>query len=252
MFRELMPYFGGDHSKTDKQKANARMRGGGKISMENWKIIGQFVAVLNHVIEVFKKLGASSDILSWLVGEGKDFFEQKVLTPLVEEFRQTERVQVLNGNTILVNLDAPPRLPFAGAVIHNTPKGKGWVRVERRGADLFVDGKKVILPISDRQKGDGVISGIELQAELESKSVLHPNIMDALVEKAPHLIPEYWKRNEAGETLYIFFWDVVFRNPSDGNLFVWSFCWDDGAWNRFYDWLQFDWRRQRPSAQLAS
>ncbi|OHA17137.1 MAG: hypothetical protein A3H57_03785 [Candidatus Taylorbacteria bacterium RIFCSPLOWO2_02_FULL_43_11] len=221
-----------------------------KGNVENWKIIGRFLAVLNHIVEVFKKLEVSLDILEWLVGEGKEFFEKSVLTPLVAEFRKTERVRVVNETTIMVNLDAPPRLPFEGAVVANIPKGKGWVEVERRTDGLYVDGKNAILHLSDNQKGKLVIVGTEFRKELEKMDVLHPNIMDALCDHL-RLIPEDWKKNEDGEILYIHFWDVVFRD-SDDNLFVRCFYWDDGSWCRYYGRLGVDWDRLDPAAVRAS
>ncbi len=39
---------------------------------------------------------------------------------------------------------------------------------------------------------------------------------------------------------------------SDGNLYVRYLYWDDGAWNRNYNWLDNDWNVQNPAAMLAS
>jgi hypothetical protein len=201
--------------------------------------------------EVCKKSSIDAlAILEWMVGEGRDIVEKEFWTPLIARFKETRRFEIVDKMTIRVNLDAPPRLPFEGAVVHNKPKGKGWVEVKRKGNELFVDGKKVILPLSEKQKGDKTVVGTELLKELEKKPVLHPNIMDALCEH-PHLIPDSWKQNEEKETLYIFFWDVVLRD-SDGNLYVRYFFWFVGAWFRSYRRLGCDFSRQDPAAQLAS
>lgn len=220
--------------------------------MEGWKLIGQLQAVVLHLAEVCKKFGIDAvAILEWMVGEGREVMEKEFWTPLVERFKQTLLVEVVDNMTIRVNLNVPPQLPFTGAVVHNKPKGTGWVEVKRVGDDLFVDGKKIVLTLSKRQKGMNTIPGMELLDELKRNPVLHPNIMDALCEYR-HLIPESWKRNTDGETLFIYFWDVVFRG-ADGDFVVRCFFWDDGAWDRYYSYvLGFGWHRQRPAAELAS
>ncbi len=222
--------------------------------MEGWKIIGQLQAVVLHLTEVCKKSGVDAiGILEWMVGEGREIVENEFWNPLVLKFRETRRIEVVDATTIRVNLDSSPRLPFAGALVHNKPKGKGWVEVKRVGQDLFVDGKKVGHHFSDRQKGDGVIPGKELFQELEARKTcqLHPNVMDALVETAPHLIPEWMKQNADEEMLFNYCWDVVFRDAG-GFLCVRYFYWDGGAWGRGCRWLASGWGRRRPAVELAS
>lgn len=75
--------------------------------------------------------------------------------------------------------------------------------------------------------------------------------MDALIEVAPHLIPEWMKQNKEGEVLFNYCWDVVF-DDAVGGLYVQCFCWRDGEWRRRYDWLLSDWDRQNPALELAS
>ena len=220
--------------------------------MEGWKLIGQLQAAILHLAEVCKKSQIEAfAILEWMVGEGREVVEKEFWTPLIARFRETRRFEVVDKMTIRVNLSAAPRPPFDGAVVENIPKGKGWVTVKRERDDLFVDGKKIILPLSESQKGDKTIVGSELRKEVEKKPVLHPNIMDALIEAAPHLIPDSWKENEDGETLYIFFWDVIFRGAVSP-LCVRCFYWRAGAWRRYCSGLDYDFLRQNPAAQLAS
>jgi len=140
-------------------------------------------------------------------------------------------------------------LPFDGAQIE-FQIGNGWVKVEKRGDGLYVDGRKVILHQSKRQKDGNVIQGHEFREELSGKPVLHPNIMDALLEY-PSFIPEDWKKDENGNTRFIFFWAVIFRGAV-GGLFVRYFCWGDGRWGRGCDWLDDDWGGDDPAALLAS
>lgn len=159
--------------------------------------------------------------------------------------------KVISKNTILVNLDALPKLPFDGAEIE-CQTGSGWVKVEKREDGLlYVDGCKVILYLSERQKNDQVIKGHELRNELSGKPVLHPNILDALLAN-PHLIPEDWK-DENGKNPCIFFWAVIFRHPNDKQLCVRCFYFLEGQWPRDYArWLIKDWPGAGPAALLTN
>ncbi|OHA59581.1 MAG: hypothetical protein A2589_01835 [Candidatus Vogelbacteria bacterium RIFOXYD1_FULL_46_19] len=152
-----------------------------------------------------------------------------------------------------VDLGAPPHLPFddAEVVKHD---GKGVVEIELRSDDnLYIDGKKVILHLSERQMGDNRVIGHELRQELEGgdQVLLNSNVLDYLYDH-PELSPEHWKQNEQGETHYIFFWGSIFRDPSNGLLCVRFLFWDDGGLDRDYRWLDYDWDRQDPSASVAS
>ena len=167
-----------------------------------------------------------------------------------------ERIQVLSRTVILVDLNAPPELPFDGATIEpNTSStcriGSGWVRVEKREDGLYVDGRKVILYLSEQQK-NGRMSGHELREELTGKPVLllHPNILDALLEH-PDFIPEDWKNDESENSRCIFFWAVIFRG-SDGALCVRCIFFYSRRWHWNYRWLGYGWDDLLPAALLAS
>ena len=125
------------------------------------------------------------------------------LVPLV-------RVRTINESAIMVNLDTLPILPFESAKVY-FQTGSGWVKVEKRENGLYVDDHKVILYLSERQKGKNKIEGYELCKELSEKPVLHPNILDALKEHS-HLIPKELGRDERGAIREIFFWSVIFND----------------------------------------
>jgi hypothetical protein len=163
---------------------------------------------------------------------------------------------VVDENTIRVNLDAPPILPFDGATV-KTNKGGGWVEVQKRADGLYIDGRKVIQFRSECQKGDKVIKGYELRDEVKNLPVLHPNIMDALYEHG-HLIPEEWKYDENGNIIYTFFWAVRYGD-SDGSGCVRYLSWrssgarnQSGVWNKHYLWVTRVWCDRHPAAVLAS
>lgn len=156
----------------------------------------------------------------------------------------------LGPTTIKVNLDAAPKLPFSGAEVERHI-GDGWAIVEKRSDGLYVSGRKVIQHLSKRQQNGKSLKGYELREELTGKPILNANLLDALYENT-HLIPEDWKKDEQGNTRYIFFWGTIYRG-SDGNLSVRYLFFNDGAWRRRYcRWLGRDWRGYDPAASLAS
>lgn len=227
------------------------MRGGGKGIVENWKVIGRFLALLNHVVEVFKKVDVAVDILEWIVGEGKEKFEQNFLLPLIEEFKKTRRSYRVDEFTIMVNLDAPLRSPFPHAKIEKKPLGTGWVEVKRVGDKLFVGGREFILSLTDAQK-TGTVPGHDLRTEMEKDEAanVHPNVVDALVEEYPKLLPDSFKVDAKGKTRFIYLWGVIFRGV--GGLFVRVFCFDTAGWHRDCGNLGSGWAARDPAARLAS
>ena len=132
-------------------------------------------------------------------------------------------------------------------------EGRGRVSLELRDDNLYLDGKKVELFLSERQKGENRVVGHELRVELEGgeRILLNSNVLDYIFDH-PELFPEHWKKDENGDTRYIFFWGSIFRGPSDGRLFVRCLCWVDDGLSRHYGWLAFDWCRRYASASVAS
>ncbi len=156
----------------------------------------------------------------------------------------------IDDATIGVNLGSTPNLPFAGALVEYHI-GNGWVVVEKRADGLYINGRKVILYLSRRQQNGKSLKGYELREELMGKPVLNANVLDALYENV-HLIPEAWKKDELGNTRYIFFWATLYR-LAFGLLFVRYLSFPGGAWHRRYRWLGGSaWRSGSPSASLAN
>lgn len=167
--------------------------------------------------------------------------------------------QLLCGNVEItvvkhtVDLGVSPRLPFDTAEVVKH-EGEGVVEIELRSDNnLYVDGKKVVLCLSERQGGDKRIVGHELRQELESgeQVLLNSNVLDYLYDH-PELFPEHWKKDENGEIRYIFFWGSIFRGPARGGLSAHCLYWFGGGLSQSYDWLDHDWDRRNPSASVAS
>lgn len=152
-----------------------------------------------------------------------------------------------------VDLAKSPRFPSSDNAEVVKHDGKGFVKIELLDDSLYVDGKLVTLFLSEKQKGNSSVVGNKLRQELEDgdQILLNSNVLDYLIDH-PELFPEHWKKDENGDTRYIFFWGSIFRDPSHGYLYVRALYWDDGGLYRFYSWLGNDWCRRRPSASVAS
>ena len=169
----------------------------------------------------------------------------------------------LRGNVALtvvkhtIDLAVSPGLPFDGAeVVKHIGEinGKNVVEIELRSDDnLYIDGKKVVLHLSERQIGNKTVVGHELRKELESgeRVLLNSNVLDYLYDH-PELFPEHWKKDGSRETRYIHFWGSVFRDPSGVSLCVRYLYWGVGGLYRYYGWLDRGWVRRDPAASLAS
>ena len=151
----------------------------------------------------------------------------------------------IDENTIAVDLESSPRLPFAGAEVEQHT-GVGGAIFQKRADGLYRNGRKVVLRLSERQMNGKSLKGYELRDELTGKPVLNANELDALYDN-PHLLPEDWKKDEKGNIRFIFFWGTIYRN-SDGHLFVRYIFFSDGAWPRYYFWLGVGWDGRFPAA----
>ena len=165
------------------------------------------------------------------------------IKPIAED---ATRVITLNATTIVVNLGATPKPPFDGAKVVSHV-GEGWAIVEKRADGLYVNGCKVILHLSRRQQNGRRLQGYDLREELTGKPVLNANLLDALADNV-YLIPEDWKKDEQGNTRYIFFWGTIYRGD-DGDIFV-RFLYFRGVWRRSYAWLADTWFGNWPAALL--
>ncbi len=156
-------------------------------------------------------------------------------------------VQTLEG---MIDLSQLCKLPFSDAE-RVSPTKTGVVKLEKRGDDLYLDGKKIELFRSSGQEGDRYIVGHELRKELEARGGnLSAKVLDYL-EGHPELWPESWKTDADGNTIYIWFWDDIFRG-SDGGLYVRCGYWDVGGVVSLCGWLGDGWNRNYPSASSAS
>ena len=151
----------------------------------------------------------------------------------------------------LIDLSIPCNLPFGGAE-RVSPAKSGIVKLERKGDDLYLDGVKLELVLSENQKGGKVIGGHDLRTELEAKGGnLSAKILDECVG-TPALWPDSWKKDAQGNTIYVFFWDDIFRGPSDDVLYVRYGFWREGEVVSSYHWLDRGWGGDGPSVSPAS
>ncbi len=160
-----------------------------------WKQIGQFVSILvqlfTHITSVFKLMRVGPEILEWITGDGKEVFEKEFLMPLALRF----------GNDdcrMMVDLDATPDWRATesepGKPVRRHHRG-GTVLLERRGDDLYADGKKLVLYFSPRQKAEEDITHEELDRELRGRKLPNVNLIYALFDNR-HMIPEPWTKIE--------------------------------------------------------
>lgn len=140
----------------------------------------------------------------------------------------------------IIDLDAPPLIPV-----------DGWRMEEhRKGGQFKWDPNKVDLWLSPNQQNGKTIEGHKLAKEWADRPVFNANLLVYLLNHS-HLIPESWKQNAKGQTLYIFFPGTKYRGP-DGDLSVLYLYWCEGLWQAHYGWLDNDWDGQYPVAVPAS
>ncbi len=161
----------------------------------------------------------------------------------VEEFEATPE----SGPVYMIDLSVPCKLPFKGAE-RISPAKSGVVKLERRGEDLVLDGKKIELLLSEKQKGEGRVIGHDLHKELDQKKVgqCGGSVLDHLVAH-PELWPESWKKDAQGNTVYVFFWGDIFQAPG-GYLYVRCGHWSAGKVVAGSRWLGHNWESCHPAA----
>lgn len=185
---------------------------------------------------------AGDDGPEWLVAFGKFLrrenpWERTEVKPKAKQFWKR-----VSDAAIRVRVGASPSLPFDGATILYHA-GKGWVLVEKRPDGLYVDGRKVMLFLSERQEKGQTIRGYELRYALTGKPVLNATLADALYENQ-HLVPEDWQ----GKVVY--FWGTRFSGRG-GDGCVRCLFFGVGAWRRDCRRLGGDWDSGGPAAVLA-
>lgn len=150
-----------------------------------------------------------------------------------------------------IDLESPVRSPFHEAVLE-VHRGKGVVKLEKRDDILYLDDKPLSLFLSKKQKKGSVVVGHDLRKELEKKGYnVSAKVLDYLFDH-PELWPESWKKDAQGDTIYVFFWDDIFRYPANGSLFVRYGYWDGGRVVSRYGWLDSCWDGSNPAASSAS
>ena len=238
---------------------------GGKDAMKNridWKQFGQFLKMVIELFKLitstFKELKVGPEILEWVTGPGQKIFVEQFLIPLGNAFQASlpqaslpkEAPKKQNLLRMKANLDADPSLPFDGAMFDGTKKSKharqGQVELEYRPDEdeLYVNGKKFVPYLSEKQLGDKVVRGYDLQVEAEANSPTNATLADVLYEHQ-EFIPKKWR----GRVWY--FWGSEWGDY-DGLRYVRYLRWSGTAWFRYYSWLEYDWNSSEPSASLAS
>jgi hypothetical protein len=170
------------------------------------------------------------------------------LSAILGVLRGTHEIKPIDH---IIDLGSLARFPFNGAVLE-VHRGEGIVKLEKKGDILYLDGKPLSLFLSKKQKKGSVVVGHELRKELEKKGDnVSAVVLDHLVDH-PELWPESWKKDSQGNTIYVFFWDDIFRDPSYGDLYVRDGCWSGGEVVSYCSWLGDDWDGGSPAASCAS
>lgn len=100
----------------------------------------------------------------------------------------------------------------------------GRFTLKKYGDELYANGKKVILYLTDGQKKGG-IKGLRLREELKRKLVLNVCFYDYL-RKHQWLIPRSWRK----ERRSIYFWGTTFSCLS-GAIYSPALWWNDDVWD---------------------
>lgn len=166
-----------------------------------------------------------------------------------------------------VNLAKPPRLPLGGSLMgcevakHETKiNGESVVEIELFSDDnLYINGKKIELFLSERQKNGKLIFGYVLQEILENGDYipLNSNVLDCIYYH-PELFPEHWKLDENGNTRYIFFPGSRFIVPRSRFIIplfdlqcIRFLFWNSGSVCRAERILGLGWGIKSPSALIS-
>jgi len=222
------------------------------MKIKDWDQAGSMLAsvldVWNFCRDHLKKLDITPEILAWLKTKKGQAALEEGIQAVVNAFQASRPAppKVLKAE---LDLGSTPSLPFAGASVEKHT-GSGKVVIEKRDdGQLYIDGKKVVIHLSERQLNGKWLKGHELRTELEGKPVLNGVVLDFL---AAHLdfIPDDWKKDGQGNTIFIYFWGTVYRDADD-NLYVRYLYWDGGQWQLDCVWLHSSWDGNDPAACLA-
>lgn len=171
-------------------------------------------------------------------------------------FRQAEEGSI-TGSMFQVFLDH--RNPFASLHVGRSfdPAkfiGEGWrlgKRDPRSRTVREIDVSKILLE-TRLEKNETFTDGDERIRRLDNAKRVRLNT-DAFLAfwENQHMIPESWKANEKGETLYVFFDGDELLSPY-GSRYSLYLYWNDGRWYWHYYWLDHDRGGRLPSAVLEN
>lgn len=159
-----------------------------------------------------------------------------------DNLANVRRVRLGHANIVipehLIDCDAGPFIP------------DGWkVEQHQKGGHFKWDASQVQLYLDKGQQNGKYIEGNKLRKQI-GKSVMNANVLDHLL-KNPQLIPDDWKKDENGNTRYIFFLGTIYRD-SVGGLCVRYLFWNARRWQWNARWLVRDWYGNLPAALRAS
>jgi hypothetical protein len=167
-------------------------------------------------------------------GDVESFVDVHNLRKLLPFFRGHSEVRPID---FVIDFDAPPVVP-KGYVLrshHKTFSGKG---IFNRIGDklLLFDGKtperwRFDLHLVSHQTGEKTVDGSRVQEEIEKVRrnktlVLDVNCRDLFI-KNPQLIPESLRRDNEGNSHWIYFWGTTFCDR-DGREHVPYLCYFEG------------------------
>lgn len=160
-----------------------------------------------------------------------------------ENLASVRRVRLGHANIMVpehqIDCDAAPFIP------------DGWkVEEHQKGGAFKWDAAQVQFHLDPGQQDGKYIEGNKLRLQLTGKPVLNANVLDYLL-KNPQLIPDDWKKDEKGNTRYIFFWGTIYCS-SGGSLYVRCLYWHGGRWRWLAFWLGHVWRGNDSAAVRAS
>lgn len=191
---------------------------------------GKDFGVVYEAIVTGRKVGADEKFWAKLAHD-ENLFSQVI--------KVTEGLAEINIVKHIIDCDADPFIP------------DGWsVEEHKKSGQLEFNPEKFEFYLSKNQQKGKSTEGNKLYKELKSKLVLNANVLDYLI-KNPQLIPEDWKKDEDGNTRYIFFWGTIYRH-SDGDLYVRCLGWRGGRWSWGGRWLDRGWCSDDPALLLAS
>jgi hypothetical protein len=134
----------------------------------------------------------------------------------------------------------------------STPQiAPGWSVHEHNFRESFLkwDPTKVELFLSKDQINGKDIRGSELHKVVPARFALNANVLDYLLRHT-ELIPDAWKQDENGRTLYVHFWGTIFKTDND-IMIVRHLYWDGGKWCNHYSTFYTRWYKNEPAAMCT-